>query len=122
MKNFYALALSMMAASLCADNATTESSEYARASLFGENDKNMEEDNTHSEKPHYTRASLFGEEENNTEKRRHRQRRPSSDVYLASPPTTFELEFTSLILQPTTSNLHYGAQSPSLAHPQLENS
>src|SRR5579885_2360660 len=38
-------------------------------------------------------------------------RPPCSEVFISSPSTIFEIEFTALILQPTASNLHYAAEA-----------
>lgn len=39
---------------------------------------------------------------------------PYCDVFLASPPYTFDLQFRALALQPNSSNLHYAVEATSL--------
>ena len=42
---------------------------------------------------------------------------PNRDVFLSCPECSFDFEFKALYLQPTTSNLHYGAEADPLPAP-----
>jgi hypothetical protein len=102
MKKYFLIAFSLIAASLFADSSSDNES---RASLFGSSESNDKSNPS-------TLGSLLSDQE-------HSKRRmpPPNAVFLGSPPTTVELSYTSLILQPTASNLHYAAQADPLPAP-----
>ncbi len=122
MKKYCALAFSLIAVSLFADNGSYDDS--SRSSLFGDKDNADSSQSSRSGSSSSTRTSLFGGSEDTNvsllgEKppKTSRPMHPPFSVFLDSPPTTVELSFTSLILQPTGSNLHYAAQANPLPVP-----
>jgi hypothetical protein len=98
----YAIAFSLIAASLFADSTNDSQS---RASLFGSNEGS-------DQPPTNTLGSLLSDEIP-----KKRQAPPPTAVFLGSPPTTVELSYTSLILQPTAGNLNYAAKADPLPAP-----
>ena len=97
MKNFCVVAFSLVAASLFADGDTMAL--VTKASLFGDNEASS--------------STAPASHENVAIQRI----RAPSVVFIDSPPYVFEIKYTSLILQPTASNLHYAAEADPLPVP-----
>lgn len=117
MGKFCAVVFSLLAGSLCADNANPPS-QSMKASLFGENENSEMPSSMHtttnSNDASMPRVSLFGE---SAAPKKAPPMHPPFAVFLDHPPYVFEIEYAALILQPTASNLHYAAEADPLPAP-----